>query len=244
MALGLQRSVGFLALPLLYCGTVAWMRFWMRYRIEGLAETRKAYREMTARRGPLLICANHLTLIDSLLIAWALGSLGDHWTRFRAFPWNVPERKNFFKGVFLRAFCWAGKCVPVSRLGTADEKHKALSRIKHLLGLGETVLIFPEGGRSRTGRVDTLHYAYGAGQILEDLRASGPHVKVLCVYLRGRTQESFSDFPARRDRFSVRLKLIEPGSEHRGLRAARDRATAVIRAIAEIEREYFCESPA
>ena len=44
--------------------TVALMRFGLRWRIEGMAGARRRYRSLRrAGDGPLLVCANHLTLV-------------------------------------------------------------------------------------------------------------------------------------------------------------------------------------
>ena len=44
----------------------------MGWRIENAAEARAEFRRLRREGGPLLVCANHLTMIDSALIAWAL----------------------------------------------------------------------------------------------------------------------------------------------------------------------------
>ena len=82
--------------PLTLPAVVGILRFGLGYRVAGLRELRREYRQIR-REGdaPLLICANHLTLIDSFLIGWALGSPGWYLRHFASLPWNLPERRNF-----------------------------------------------------------------------------------------------------------------------------------------------------
>ena len=96
-------------------------------------------------------------------------------------------------------------------------------------------MIFPEGGRSRIGRVDTENFSYGVGSILQEY----PEARVLCVFFRGRQQMDFSTLPARGDEFYVDLRLLRPESKDQGLRGARDISTQIIQALAEMEKEYF-----
>ena len=54
-------------------------------------QPRALYARLLADRRPLLVVANHLTMVDSALIGWGLGSAGDHVLRHRGLPWNVPR---------------------------------------------------------------------------------------------------------------------------------------------------------
>jgi hypothetical protein len=96
-------------------------------------------------------------------------------------------------------------------------------------------LVFPEGGRSRSGRVDVEAAAYGVGRIVNAL----PGCRVLCVYLRGETQETFSDLPSRGERFHISVACIEPKSDRAGLRGSLDVARQITTRLAEMERSYF-----
>ena len=104
----------------------------------------------------------------------------------------------------------------------------------HVLASGEAVLIFPEGGRSRSGRVEVESAAVGVGRILRQV----PDCRVLCVYLRGVQQRSFSALPVRGDRFRVALAEIEPKTDEAGLRGTRDLARQVVARLAAMEREH------
>ena len=88
-----------------------------------------------------------------------------------------------------------------------------------MLSRGDVGLIFPEGGRSRSGRVDADAATYGVGRVVKAL----PGCRVLCVYLRGEGQTTYTDAPARGERFRVRFASLEPKTEHGGC-AARSRS--------------------
>lgn len=233
--LRLQRAVGRLLSPLWVPLVVLVMRFWMRWRIDGVGAVRREYRELVAAGGPILVCANHLTLVDSAVVAWALGSPAWYLAHYAALPWNVPERRNFAESIASRILVYLMKCVPVTRGGDRAEVAAVLGRLAQLLTRGETVLLFPEGGRSRSGRVDEENATYGVGRLL----ASVPGCRVLCVYARGDRQESFSDLPARHDRFRVRCETLRPTSPSTGLRGARDVARQIVGALARLERQHF-----
>jgi len=236
LGLAVQRAVGRLLSPVWVPATVALMRFGLGWRIEGMAAARREYRTLWhAGAGPLLVCANHLTMIDSALVAWALGSPGWFLAHYAALPWNVPERRNFAGSLASGILVYLMKCVPVTRGGDRGEVAGVLARLVHLLGRREAVLVFPEGGRSRSGRVDVENATYGVGRVIGDL----PDCRVLCVYLRGEQQDGFGGLPARGERFHVRLAVLRPTSEQKGMRRARDLAQQIVRTLAQLERSHF-----
>ncbi len=232
----LQREIGRVLSPLWTIPAAVLMRFGYGYRIEGLSELRAQYRRIRGESSaPLLICANHLTLIDSFLVAWALAPPWRYATDFDALPWNTPEKSNFASNFRSWAMTYLAKCIPISRGGSREGTAGVIGRVSHLLGRGETALVFPEGGRSRSGRVQADSAAWGVGRIV----AAVPRCRVLCVYLRGRSQQSFSDRPERGERFDVSLACIEPKSDFRGARSWRDLVNQVISQLSHMEREYF-----
>jgi hypothetical protein len=212
------------------------MRFYFRYRIEDVAQIREQYRRIrTQSDAPLVLCGNHLTLVDSFLMAWALGS-GSYWvTHPDELPWNTPESTNFGRTRLSRFFIFIAKCVPITRGGAREDVADVLARVKHILERGETPLLFPEAGRSRSGRVDESSGAWGVGRIV----GSVPGCRVLCIYLRGREQQTWSDFPMKGDVMDVSLACIEPKSDMRGARRSRDIAQQVVRQLVRMEEEYF-----
>jgi hypothetical protein len=239
--LAIQRAVAFALAPLTTLAVLALLAGWLRLRLANASELRRAYRSLLAESdAPLLICANHLTLIDSAMIGWALGTPGFYLRNFSALPWNVPEQKNFASTRLRRALAYVYKCVPVVRGGDRAGIAQTLARFAYLLRCGEVGLIFPEGGRSRSGRVEVERAAYGVGRIVKDV----PHCRVLCCYLRGDRQRSWSNLPSRGDRLHASLALIEPKAEGSGLRASRDIARQITARLAELETAHFAAQAA
>jgi 1-acyl-sn-glycerol-3-phosphate acyltransferase len=230
-----QRTVGLASAIVWIPALMGYMRFGLGWRLDGAAAARARYRQLHAERRPLLVCANHLTMVDSALVAWALGSPFWYLRHFAAVPWNTPERRTFARSPLQRALVWVMKCVPIERGGDRAEVARTLARVTHLLAQGERVLVFPEGGRSRSGRVDIEHTAYGVGRLVRAL----PGCRVLCVYLRGARQATFTDLPARGDRFHVATAVLEPTSPARGLRGERDIARQIVGALVTLEEQWL-----
>ena len=228
-ALGAQRGVSFLLAPL-WAAVVSLAVRRARFRFEGLAEMRAAYARLRAEPGPVLVCANHMTLVDSFLVAFALGNPAWFLLHFASLPWNVPEATVFASTPWMRAATWSLKCVTILR-GRRDAVAATLSRVAHLLGRGEAVLVFPEGGRSRVGRVDVDVRTWAVGRLLRSV----PACRVLCVHLRGEGQTGVTDFPRRGERFHVAFSTIEPKSERRGLRACVELSGQVLSELARLE---------
>ena len=234
----IQRETSRVLGPLWTLPAVFAMRFGFGYRIERLRELRAEYRRIrNESSAPLLICANHLTLIDSFLVAWALASFWRYSLDWSALPWNTPERENFAANWRSRVLVYLAKCIPISRGGTREETAEMIARVSHLLSRGETALIFPEGGRSRSGRIGPDEAAWGVGRIV----AAVPGCRVLCVYLRGQSQTGFSAQPRKGERFDVRLACIEPKTDLRGARSWRDLVRQIVSQLARMEDEYFAE---
>ncbi len=234
--LAVQRTLG-QVLSIFWILTGAFLLYVvMGYRIRDAAEVRSRFRSLIRNdRRPLLICANHLTMIDSALVAWALGGSWWYLFNYSRMPWNLPEQANFSQNRLNRMVVWLVKCIPVSRGGSREKVSGSLEKVKHVLSRGETALVFPEGGRSRTGRVQAESATYGVGRVLEAV----PECRTVCVYLRGDHQESWSTVPRRGDRFSVDFRVIEPLSDHSGLRRARDLSLQIVGELVKMEEEYF-----
>jgi hypothetical protein len=232
---GFQRALDWWLAPCWVPLAGLWLRYGFGCRIEGAAGARRTYRRLREEQGPLLICANHLTLVDSFFIAQALSSSWRYLIDFDSLPWNTPEETNFADTRLNRLLVYSAKCVPIRRGGARSEVKQVLDRVAGILDRGEVVLLFPEGGRSRSGRVSDEGAGWGVGRILA--RVEG--CRVLCVYMRGDGQESWSDLPARGDRLRVSLACIEPKSDARGVRRTRDLAAQVIAQLVELEAAHF-----
>ena len=240
LALSLQRHVA--RANFLWFGPafVAAMRAGFGYRMPDLRRFRAEVRSLVwgaGERAPIIVCANHLTLIDSMLIMWALFSARDYLADFRLLPWNMPELRNFARNAPLRVMCYLGKCVYVERGADAAKRRRTLDKFTHLLERRELLLIFPEGGRSRSGAFDEAAVTYSVGELV----LARPGTKILCVYMRGRAQATWSNFPARGDTFDPLVTLLDPPPVEPGRRGARTIAQAIGARLAGMEAQYFAE---
>jgi 1-acyl-sn-glycerol-3-phosphate acyltransferase len=122
-------------------------------------------REHIPRRGKLLLAANHVSAYDPFVI----GSLVPRGLYFLA-------KKELFQnpvlGAILRVLLHA---VPVDR---RDIGHTTVRRINQLLENGEAILLFPEGTRSRSGKI-------GAGKSGVGMIAAVNQADILPVRLEG-----------------------------------------------------------
>lgn len=220
------------------------MKYFRGYRIENMAEIRQAFKEIWSEKArentPLVICANHLTFIDSALIIWALASNFWYLFNYKAFTWNLPAGDFFKKKLHYHLTLYLTKCIFLDRKGTPAHKNAVLNLCRYLLEKGNIVLIFPEGQRSRTGAFDHERLRFGVGKIITSLE----NARVLCIYLRGDKQETFSNYPPKNSRFTVKMKLIAPtvSNEISKKRASVEAVKEIGAAIKGMENEYFAES--
>ena len=231
-----QREVGRL-FSIVWVLLIAFiLRVLMRYHVRDVALVRTRYRALVKESDrPLLICPNHLTMMDSAVIAWALGGSWWYLFHYSRIPWNLPEYNNYASQWPTRVGAWLTKCIPVIRGGRREDVSRVITRVQHLLSRGETALIFPEARRSRSGRVESDSVAHAVGRIL----TSVPRCRPLCVYLRGDRQDTWSTVPARGDSFYIDFELIEPQSDHSGMRRSRDFSQQIVDRIIGMEEEYF-----
>jgi 1-acyl-sn-glycerol-3-phosphate acyltransferase len=89
-------------------------------------------------KGPMLVCSNHQSHLDPVLVGLACYD-----------PITYLARDTLFKGWFAKLIVYMG-AIPIQRdgLGFAGVK-KTLERLK----IGEKVLVFPEGTRSPDGQL-------------------------------------------------------------------------------------------
>jgi 1-acyl-sn-glycerol-3-phosphate acyltransferase len=234
-----QRQLSRALIPCSYYFAIAWMKLGRHYRIPAIRQARRDFQRLRKEHpGPLVICPNHLTAVDSLLIMWALSPGWRAFLRPSLMPWNLPDKANFSGNLALRVLCYIGRCLPIMRKGPREEVRRVLDKVQALLHRGDSILIFPEGGRSRVGRVDTENFSYGVGTILQEC----PNAKVLCVFFRGKQQKDFSNLPHRGDEFHVDLRMLQPQSASGGLRGARDVSTQIVKELAAMETEYFAHA--
>lgn len=217
------------------------MKIWRGYKIENIKEIRNHFREIWEEKqrtkSPLIICANHLTFIDSALIIWALASNFWYLFNYKAFTWNLPAGDFFKKKLHYHLTLYLTKCIFLDRKGTPAHKNAVLNLCRYLLEKGNIVLIFPEGQRSRTGIFENERLRFGVGKIITSLE----NAKVLCIYLRGDKQETFSNYPPKNSRFSLKMKLITPtiSEEISKKRASVEVIKEIGATIKEMENEFF-----
>jgi 1-acyl-sn-glycerol-3-phosphate acyltransferase len=207
------------------------------YRIRDLKKIRNDVKNICRQyEGPWLICPNHLTMIDSLVITYGLLSLSDHILHFRHVPWNLPERKNFHKNILLVVLCYLLKCIPVDRGGLREEVQRLLDKCLQILNWKQRLVIFPEGTRSRNGRVDRENFSYGVGRLVDEQKDT----RVMAVYLRGDGQETWGSAPRFRESFTMMVEpFIIERKEGGGLRVQREYARQIVERLASLEEKYF-----
>ena len=214
--------------------------YYFRFSVYGGSERHKQIRDKYAeiRRthsGPLLICTNHLTYIDSLIQAVILSSTWGYLSHPSGLAWNLPERKNFYHKLLYRIICYSGRCIPVERGAAPAEAKKVTQNMLHVLRHDGIISIFPEGKRSRDGRVDDKDFSYGVGQLLNEI----PEAHVLCVYMRGAKDGGFAHFPEKGESYYMEMEPFTPASDLKGRRRARDISTQIIARLTEMESQYF-----
>lgn len=219
------------------------MKYFRGYTIENMTEIRAEFRRIWEEKkrdnAPLIICANHLTFIDSALIIWALASNRWYFFNYKAFTWNLPAGDFFKKKLHYHLTLYLTKCIFLDRKGSAAHKNAVLNLCRYLLEQGNIVLIFPEGQRSRTGVFDDERLRFGVGKIITSLERA----KVLCVYLRSDKQETFSNYPPKDSIFSLKMRLIEPTATNLSKKQASVEIVKQIGAtIKEMENQYFAET--
>ena len=235
--LTLQRVLGRAAFALVGPGSVLTMRVIRNNRIEGVPQAREVYRRALATGRPTVICANHLTMVDSAYLHWALAPLSEYLIHYQRFSWNVAAVEHFDRNPFLKAITFLGKGVPIDRRGDDGHRKAVIASVRWLLAQGEVVTLFPEGTRSRSGRVEPQNLTYGIGQILLELERP----QVLCAYLRGRRQQGATGVPAWGDTLDLKLELIEPATSLTGLRAVRDLSRQVMAKLQAMEIDWLAQ---
>jgi long-chain acyl-CoA synthetase len=143
----------------LYAVNRAVMRGLFRLRVSGI--------DRLPASGPFVIAPNHISYLDSLVVAAAL-----NWSRLRHVYW-AGDAQRLFPHPLMRVFCRAVHLFPVD----AMHPSAALETANHVLTAGDVLVWFPEGWRSPDGRLQ--HFLPGIGQLL--LRSQAPVVPALIV---------------------------------------------------------------
>ncbi|MDO4540685.1 MAG: lysophospholipid acyltransferase family protein [Syntrophomonadaceae bacterium] len=119
--------------------------------------------ENLPREGGVLVCANHVSYWDPVVIGCLLNR-----------PINFMAKAEFFENRFSGAVFRGLRAFPVKR-GSGDRQ--AIRRAMELLQAGEVVGIFPEGSRNQSGEL--LKPQLGTAMIAA--KTGSPVLPVACV---------------------------------------------------------------
>jgi phosphopantetheinyl transferase (holo-ACP synthase)/1-acyl-sn-glycerol-3-phosphate acyltransferase len=236
-----------LAVPLsLFVAASARLRF--RYGLAGDIDAIRTelWKKLDAHDGPVIWAANHLTLIDSFLIYWAIvprSRAAEH----RLMPWSTPEYTNYYKlggkwkSAFIRGLLYTVRCIPFLRGGEDAEseafRQKAYDKCVWVLREGGAVFVYPEAGRSRSGWFEAKRPKDFLGKMCLDV----PNAKILCVYMRADDQIGTTVRPPEGSVFRVKCDLIDgarPGETN-----PRDVSQRMFDKIAELQNEWWKDCP-
>jgi len=183
---------------------------------------------------PFILVSNHLTLIDSWFAVYAIAFpqfIWKHWL----LTWHVPEATNYFRGL-QALLVWLSRSIPIVRGSRPRKVAAALEKVVEVLKKGESVYLFPEGTRSRTGRIGK--YTTGIGRIYKKV----PDCSILPIYLRGieNVLPIGVKFPRLFKKIDVVIgKPVRIKSEYIGLIANKIIAEQIFKLLVNMEKEYF-----
>ena len=119
-------------------------------------------KENIPRRGPFIICSNHISWFDPPLVVSSIPA---------EFTVHFMAKEELFRNSLAGKFLWAVGAFPVKR-GTVD--YAAIRTSFRLLEKGSVLGMFPEGTRSKNGQLQKAHN--GAAMIA--VRSKTPIVPV------------------------------------------------------------------
>lgn len=228
--------ISYVFLPITLILVWPFLHLIMRYRIFELAKVRQQFAELVKDKAdhPVMICMNHLTRIDSMILACAVMPPWEFFFKYSYLPWHVLDFGNL---PIFPTLCAVVKTIPIERMG--DRKHIRImqEKVRYLLRQGNLVVIFPEGKRSLDGKLMTQDFQYGVGDILREM----PNCRVLCSYLRADKQVGRTDVPPFGSQIYITFKMMQPATSFEGLRASRDVAGQIITTLDSMEKEYFAK---
>ena len=221
-------------------------RFRFGYRFRDAARFReRVWAELDRHDGPVIWAANHLTLIDSFIIFWAVFP----WRKAanaRLAPWSTPEYRNYYflggrlRRAAVRALMYLCRCIPFLREGEDEAsvrwREKVFEKCVWILRNGGSIFVYPEAGRSRSGWLEPRR----PKDFLGRMALEAPAAKFLCVYLRGESQLYTTVYPARGESFRMYAELVPavlPGETN-----ARQISQRLFNTLGELQRQWFAES--
>lgn len=232
----LQKILGNISFFIIGILVILLIKYYFKFTIKDHKNHKKFYKNLLKEKKPLLICSNHLTMIDSVILQYAFGDYFYYLFSYNSFAWNVPAKEVFAKNLIANIFLFLTKCIPLDRKGSLEYHERMLNQIKYILSINEPFIIFPEGGRSRKGTFDLENITYGVGRIVYDLK----DINVLCVYLRGDKQKHFTNLPEKNSDFYLSYKIIQPQtSATKRLVAEKELSLQIGQTIKQLEDEYL-----
>ncbi len=234
------------AVPLsVFVAAAARLRFGYRLAPEAARLRAEIWKKLDAHDGPVIWAANHLTLIDSFLVYWAVFPPA-RVTEDRRIPWSTPEYTNYyrlggpFKAAFIRGLLYCCRCIPFLRGGedAASEawRQKAFDKCVWLLREGASVFVYPEAGRSRSGWLEKRRPKDFLGRMALEV----PSAKFLVVYLRSDEQIGTTVRPPEGSVLRFSCDLIDgarPGD------SPREVTTRLFDRLAELQDEWWKGCP-
>lgn len=231
--------------PLIYVLVLLTARLYFRYSLKEISEFRtKIWKQLDEHDGPVIWAANHLTLIDSFLVFWAIfpwHKIG----RIQLVPWSTPEYRNYYhlgnywQQRLIRFILYLCRCIPFLRGGedaaSMEWRQKAFDKCAWILKDGGSVFVYPEAGRSRKGWLEP----HQPKDFLGRLALEVPEAKFLCVYMRGEGQLYTTAYPAQDEDFRAYGCLLPGPQENESPRAVSQR---LFDTLAQLQEEWFKKS--
>ena len=172
-----------------YMWVIAACKYYWHYSIEDVEKLREdVWKKLDAHDGPVIWAANHLTLIDSFLVFWALFPFSKS-LKNRLVPWSTPEYRNYYylggpvQRRLIRALMYLCRCIPFLREGEDEAsirwRETAYQKCVQVLRDKGAVFVYP----GRASRSQFEFTGPGLSTVVWTLRE-----RFLCVYLRGDRQ--------------------------------------------------------
>lgn len=182
-------------------------RFVFRLRAQGI--------EHVPKSGPVILAPNHFSAMDH----WFVGILLSRRVRFMA-------KSQLFKGHFLEFVISHAGAFPVRR---GQNDNEAIITARKILDDGGLLVMYPEGGRSRTGRIG-FSARPGIGRLALEAGASVVPVAVIGSD-RARNWRRLR-FPAVVVRYGVPMSFaVQPAPSRERQQQVADEVLAAIRAL-------------
>ena len=236
--LRLQIFVGRICVLPLSIAIISFLRFYMGYCIGDVRPLRREFRRLRTneRDTPLLICSNHITLIDSIILHWSLASSWQHFAFFKDLSWNVPDDANAHKNLLRTCVTWLGKCVYVNRKGNTEHHNHIINILLYILKtLKQPVQMFPEGGRNRYEFIQPDKAHYGVGRIVQKL----DNCNILLIYMRSSKQKTYSDYPPKDSHFKFIFETFKPNTQQAGLGGQKKITLDIMQRLRELEKKFY-----